>query len=175
MDRGTWWATVPRVTKSQIQLKQLSMHSCNFQSRTHTVLWMLVVELRGLKNAKQKQQTKQPTKKIPWPSFLDLESLSHAHVHTHLSLNSSRHLASNFIENRALAKQECLPLSFPLTPTNPACPHPLLILTTLNFLFPWINHFLIVPSDSLLPLALPHTLLVNLKHFSVLFLKCRYK
>ena len=27
MDRGTWWATVPRVTKSQIQLKQLSTKS----------------------------------------------------------------------------------------------------------------------------------------------------
>ena len=27
MDRGTWWATVHRVTKSQTQLKQLSMHT----------------------------------------------------------------------------------------------------------------------------------------------------
>ena len=26
MDRGAWWATVLRVTKSQTQLKQLSMH-----------------------------------------------------------------------------------------------------------------------------------------------------
>ena len=26
MDRGAWWATVQRVTKSQTQLKQLSMH-----------------------------------------------------------------------------------------------------------------------------------------------------
>ena len=26
MDRGAWWATVLRVTKSQTQVKQLSMH-----------------------------------------------------------------------------------------------------------------------------------------------------
>ena len=28
MDRGVWWATVRRVAKSQIRLKQLSMHTC---------------------------------------------------------------------------------------------------------------------------------------------------
>ena len=28
MARGAWWATVHRVTKSQIQLKRLSMHEC---------------------------------------------------------------------------------------------------------------------------------------------------
>ena len=28
MDRGAWQATVHRVTKSQTQLKQLSMHAC---------------------------------------------------------------------------------------------------------------------------------------------------
>ena len=28
MDRGAWWATVHRVAKSQIQLKQLSTHTC---------------------------------------------------------------------------------------------------------------------------------------------------
>ena len=33
MDRRTWQATVQRVTKSQIQLKQLSMHTCGI-SRT---------------------------------------------------------------------------------------------------------------------------------------------
>ena len=27
MDRGAWWATVHRVTKSQTRLKQLSMHT----------------------------------------------------------------------------------------------------------------------------------------------------
>ena len=27
MDRGAWWATVHRVTKSQTQLKQLSIHA----------------------------------------------------------------------------------------------------------------------------------------------------
>ena len=28
MDRGGWWATVRRVTKSQTGLKQLSSHTC---------------------------------------------------------------------------------------------------------------------------------------------------
>ena len=28
MDREDWWATVHRVTKSQTQLKRLSMHTC---------------------------------------------------------------------------------------------------------------------------------------------------
>ena len=28
MDRGTWWVTVHRTAKSQIQLKQLSTHTC---------------------------------------------------------------------------------------------------------------------------------------------------
>ena len=28
MDRGAWWATVHRVTKSRTRLKQLSMHTC---------------------------------------------------------------------------------------------------------------------------------------------------
>ena len=28
MDRGTWWVTVRRTAKSQIQLKQLSTHTC---------------------------------------------------------------------------------------------------------------------------------------------------
>ena len=27
MDRGTWWATVHKVTKSQTQLKQVNMHT----------------------------------------------------------------------------------------------------------------------------------------------------
>ena len=32
MDRGAWWATVHRVTKSWTQLKQLSMHprACSY-------------------------------------------------------------------------------------------------------------------------------------------------
>ena len=30
MDRGAWWATVYRVTKSWTQLKQLSMHACPY-------------------------------------------------------------------------------------------------------------------------------------------------
>ena len=29
MDRGAWWAIVPGISKSQTQLKQLSMHACN--------------------------------------------------------------------------------------------------------------------------------------------------
>ena len=28
MDRGAWWATVPRVTKSWTRLKQLNKHKC---------------------------------------------------------------------------------------------------------------------------------------------------
>ena len=28
MDRGAWWATVHVVTKTQTQMKQLSMHTC---------------------------------------------------------------------------------------------------------------------------------------------------
>ena len=32
LDRGPWWAMVPRVTKNQTQLKQLSMHACPFLS-----------------------------------------------------------------------------------------------------------------------------------------------
>ena len=28
MDRGTWWATIHRVTKSRTRLKQLSTHAC---------------------------------------------------------------------------------------------------------------------------------------------------
>ena len=27
MDRGAWWATVHRITKSQTRLKQLNMHT----------------------------------------------------------------------------------------------------------------------------------------------------
>ena len=27
MDRGAWWSTVPRITKNQTQLKQLSTHA----------------------------------------------------------------------------------------------------------------------------------------------------
>ena len=29
MDRGTWWATVHRVTQGQTQLKRPSMHACD--------------------------------------------------------------------------------------------------------------------------------------------------
>ena len=32
MDQGAWWATVHRVTKSQTQLKQLSMHTLTYKS-----------------------------------------------------------------------------------------------------------------------------------------------
>ena len=28
MDRGAWWATIQRVAKSQIQLRQLSTYAC---------------------------------------------------------------------------------------------------------------------------------------------------
>ena len=32
MDRGAWWAIVHRITKSETQLKQLSMHACRVGS-----------------------------------------------------------------------------------------------------------------------------------------------
>ena len=35
MDRGTWWATVQGVVKSQTQLKQLSTHARNPSSKTN--------------------------------------------------------------------------------------------------------------------------------------------
>ena len=34
MDRGAYWATVRRVTKSQIQLKQLSTHTMSLAKNT---------------------------------------------------------------------------------------------------------------------------------------------
>ena len=33
MDRGAWWATVHRVTKSRTQLKRLGTHICSINSR----------------------------------------------------------------------------------------------------------------------------------------------
>ena len=35
MDRGTWWATVQGVVKSQTRLKQLSTHARNPSSKTN--------------------------------------------------------------------------------------------------------------------------------------------
>ena len=35
MDRGSWWATVHRVAKTQTQLKQLSMHAYMRRSKPH--------------------------------------------------------------------------------------------------------------------------------------------
>ena len=40
MDRGGWWATVHRVTKSLTWLKRLSMHT-HTHMNIHTLLWML--------------------------------------------------------------------------------------------------------------------------------------
>ena len=52
MDRGTWWATVHRVTKSRTQLKWLSMHVCILTAtgkicchHTHLLLNTLVIWL----------------------------------------------------------------------------------------------------------------------------------
>ena len=39
MDRGAWWATVHRVTKSWIQLKWLSMHIAFTCVRHHSNTW----------------------------------------------------------------------------------------------------------------------------------------
>ena len=33
MDRGTWWATIPRVSQSQTQLNRLSRRACRVYSR----------------------------------------------------------------------------------------------------------------------------------------------
>ena len=43
--RGAWWATIHRVTKSEIQLKQLSMYTCmpkNILENFHSKLLLLV-------------------------------------------------------------------------------------------------------------------------------------
>ena len=43
MERGAWWAPVHRVTKSQTQLKWLSMHSCIYMyTHTHTCTHMYI-------------------------------------------------------------------------------------------------------------------------------------
>ena len=40
-DRGAWWATVHRVAKSQIRLKQLSTHACLSSGRNPTlIIWL---------------------------------------------------------------------------------------------------------------------------------------
>ena len=41
MDRGTWWVTVPGVTRSQIQLKRLSIHTCN-------LIWKVKEKVKSL-------------------------------------------------------------------------------------------------------------------------------
>ena len=55
MDRGAWWATVHRVIKSWIRLKQLSMHSTHSPARGFTVLisQMTKLRLRGAKSLPQ--------------------------------------------------------------------------------------------------------------------------
>ena len=64
MDRGAWWATVHRVTKSQTQLRRLSMHThmdlksksffCNQVQRSEERSLLLMVMLKwyfwGAKN-----------------------------------------------------------------------------------------------------------------------------
>ena len=40
-DRGAWWATVHRVTKSQTRLKQLSTNTCLSSGRNSTlIIWL---------------------------------------------------------------------------------------------------------------------------------------
>ena len=41
MDRGAWWATVHRVTKSQTRLKQFSTHTLACLYRTSSALWIV--------------------------------------------------------------------------------------------------------------------------------------
>ena len=40
-NKGVWWATVHRVAKSQIRLKQLSTHACLSSGRNPTlIIWL---------------------------------------------------------------------------------------------------------------------------------------
>ena len=39
IDRGAWWATVHRVTKSQTRLKQYSTLACDANSRLTAISW----------------------------------------------------------------------------------------------------------------------------------------
>ena len=48
LDRGAWWATVHRVTKSQTRLKRLSMHACKMIHRAQ-ILWKLVEKGHSMK------------------------------------------------------------------------------------------------------------------------------
>jgi len=41
MDRGSWWSTVHEVTKSQIQLKGLSMHAMSTETNNVPILRVL--------------------------------------------------------------------------------------------------------------------------------------
>ena len=41
MDRGSWWSTVHEVTKSQTQLKGLSMHAMNTETNNVPILRVL--------------------------------------------------------------------------------------------------------------------------------------
>ena len=51
MDRGAWWATVHSVTKSQTQLKQLSMHACT-HTYTHTHIYICNAQEKSQKECK---------------------------------------------------------------------------------------------------------------------------
>ena len=47
MDRGSWWATVHGVTKSQIWLKQISMHACtHFYTVGFPPLAVIIYEMK---------------------------------------------------------------------------------------------------------------------------------
>ena len=45
MDRGAWWATVHRVTKSWTRLKRLSMHACTHIRYLNGSKWLYVLTL----------------------------------------------------------------------------------------------------------------------------------
>ena len=51
-DRGAWWATVYAITKSQIRLKRLSMHTCSSGWR-YKLLPDFQKELQWVKNRKK--------------------------------------------------------------------------------------------------------------------------
>jgi len=47
LDRGAWWTIVHRVTKSQTQLKQLSVHACTHTLHTAFHAWTVYMFLPG--------------------------------------------------------------------------------------------------------------------------------
>ena len=69
MDRGAWWATVHRVTKSQTQLKQLGMHAEDTFKVYQKITQVMVAQL--VKNLPAMQET--PVRSLGWEDPLKKE------------------------------------------------------------------------------------------------------